>query len=231
MTFGKVVGGGLPVAAVGGPAAVMDRLAPLGPVYQAGTLSGNPVAVAAGLATLRLADAAVYARMDDVADVLRREVSSALETAGVPHRVQHAGNLFSVFFGERAAAHGVRDYAQAKAQDTAAFTAFFHAMLDAGVALPPSAFEAWFVTAAHDDTAVDRILWPCRPPLTPQPPRPAPEAGTATRTHETDRTAPTTARRPIPGPEPVARAAGRAGPAPGRRRAPCRSAIATTSRR
>jgi glutamate-1-semialdehyde 2,1-aminomutase len=158
VTFGKVVGGGLPVAAVGGPARFMDHLAPLGPVYQAGTLSGNPVAVAAGLATLRLADAAVYARMDEVAEVLRREVHAALEAAGVPHRVQHAGNLFSVFFGAEAATHGVRDYAGAQAQDTAAFTRFFHAMLDAGVALPPSAFEAWFVTAAHDDVAVSRIL-------------------------------------------------------------------------
>lgn len=158
VTFGKVVGGGLPVAAVGGPAALMDHLAPLGPVYQAGTLSGNPVAVAAGLATLRLADAAVYARMDEVAGVLRAEVHAALGAAGVPHRVQHAGNLFSVFFGADAAAHGVRDYAAAQAQDTAAFTRFFHAMLDAGVALPPSAFEAWFVTAAHDDVAVSRIL-------------------------------------------------------------------------
>lgn len=158
VTFGKVVGGGLPVAAVGGPAAMMDRLAPLGPVYQAGTLSGNPVAVAAGLATLRLADAGVYQRLDAVADVLRREVHEALDRVGVPHRVQHVGNLFSVFFGERAATAGVHDYAAAKLQDTAAYTRFFHAMLDAGVALPPSAFEAWFVTAAHDDHAVARIV-------------------------------------------------------------------------
>ncbi|WP_434062024.1 glutamate-1-semialdehyde 2,1-aminomutase [Actinotalea lenta] len=158
VTFGKVVGGGLPVAAVGGPAAVMEHLAPLGPVYQAGTLSGNPVAVAAGLTTLRLADDAVYRRLDEVADTLRAEVHAALDRAGVPHRVQHAGNLFSVFWGERAAEDGVLTYTQAKAQDTASYTRFFHAMLDAGVALPPSAFEAWFVTAAHDDTAVTRIL-------------------------------------------------------------------------
>ncbi len=90
--------------------------------------------------------------------MLRHEVGAALEAAGVPHRVQHAGNLFSVFFGERAAAAPVEDYAAAKVQDTAAYTRFFHAMLDAGVALPPSAFEAWFVTAAHDDAAVSRIL-------------------------------------------------------------------------
>src|SRR5690606_40153917 len=102
-TFGKVVGGGMPVAAVGGPATVMDQLAPLGPVYQAGTLSGNPVAVAAGLATLRLADEAVYARVDEVSRVLSSAVGSALDAAGVPHRVQRAGSLFSVFFGDLAA--------------------------------------------------------------------------------------------------------------------------------
>lgn len=157
-TFGKVVGGGMPVAAIGGPAAVMDLLAPLGPVYQAGTLSGNPVAVAAGLATLRLADAAVYRRVDDAAAVLSAAVGAALDAAAVPHRVQHAGSLFSVFFGESAAREGVRDYAQAKAQESARYTAFFHAMLDAGVNLPPSAFEAWFLSAAHDDAALDRVL-------------------------------------------------------------------------
>ncbi|WP_411910646.1 glutamate-1-semialdehyde 2,1-aminomutase [Actinotalea sp. M2MS4P-6] len=158
VTFGKVVGGGLPVAAIGGAARLMDHLAPLGPVYQAGTLSGNPVAVAAGLATLRLADDAVYTRLDAVAETLRTEVHTALDRAGVPHRVQHAGNLFSVFFGEGAAERGVRDYADATGQDTAAYTRFFHTMLDAGIALPPSAFEAWFVTAAHDDAAVARIV-------------------------------------------------------------------------
>lgn len=157
-TFGKVVGGGMPVAAVGGPATVMDQLAPLGPVYQAGTLSGNPVAVAAGLATLRLADDAVYARVDEVAGVLSSAVGSALDAAGVAHRVQRAGSLFSVFFGDLAASAGVRDYAQAQAQESFRYRAFFHAMLDAGVNLPPSVFEAWFVSAAHDDTAVARIL-------------------------------------------------------------------------
>ncbi|MBD8079650.1 glutamate-1-semialdehyde 2,1-aminomutase [Cellulosimicrobium arenosum] len=157
-TFGKVVGGGMPVAALGGPAAIMDRLAPLGPVYQAGTLSGNPVAVAAGLTTLRLADAAVYARVDEVASVLSSAVGEALDAAGVAHRVQRAGSLFSVFFGELAASAGVRDYAQAQAQESFRYRAFFHAMLDAGVNLPPSVFEAWFVSAAHDDGAVEQIV-------------------------------------------------------------------------
>ncbi len=157
VTFGKVIGGGLPVAAVAGRAEVMDRLAPLGPVYQAGTLSGNPVAVAAGLATLRHADAAVYRRLDEASVAVRTAVGEALAAAGVPHAIQTAGTLFSVFWGERVAG-GVADYETAGRQDTAAYAAFFHAMLDAGVSLPPSAFEAWFLTAAHDEAAIDRIV-------------------------------------------------------------------------
>ena len=158
VTFGKVVGGGMPLAALGGPAAVMDLLAPLGPVYQAGTLSGNPLATAAGLATLRLADAGVYAHVDAAAATVSDAVSAALSAEGVAHRVQHAGNLFSVMFGADAARDGVRDYAQAQAQDTFRFPPFFHAMLDAGVTLPPSVFEAWFLSAAHDEAALDRII-------------------------------------------------------------------------
>ncbi|PZR53346.1 glutamate-1-semialdehyde-2,1-aminomutase [Xylanimonas oleitrophica] len=157
-TFGKVVGGGMPVAALGGPAAIMDQLAPSGPVYQAGTLSGNPVAVASGLATLRLADESVYAHVDAVADTLATAVGHALDAEGVQHTVQRAGSLFSVFFGPFAAASGVRDYAQAQAQETFRYRAFFHAMLEAGVNLPPSVFEAWFVSAAHDDEALARIV-------------------------------------------------------------------------
>jgi glutamate-1-semialdehyde 2,1-aminomutase len=154
MTFGKVMGGGFPAAAFGGRADVMALLAPEGPVYQAGTLSGNPVATAAGLATLRQCDAALYARLDEVAAAIGSAASAALDAAGVPHRVQHAGSMFSVFLR----AGEVRDYDDARAQDTAAFARFFHAMLDAGIYLPPSAFESWFVSGAHDDTAVDRVL-------------------------------------------------------------------------
>jgi glutamate-1-semialdehyde 2,1-aminomutase len=157
-TFGKVIGGGMPVAALGGPAAIMDQLAPLGPVYQAGTLSGNPVAVAAGLATLRLADDAVYTRVTEVAGAVSAALGDALDAEGVPHRVQRVGSLFSVFFGEAAARDGVRSYADAQAQDVFRHKSFFHAMLDAGVNLPPSVFEAWFCSAAHDDDAVGRIL-------------------------------------------------------------------------
>jgi glutamate-1-semialdehyde 2,1-aminomutase len=154
ITYGKVIGGGLPLAALGGRADVMDLLAPLGPVYQAGTLSGNPVAVAAGIATLRAADASVYERVNAVADQLATAVSEALAVEGVEHSVQRAGNLFSFAFSGAP----LRNYADAKAQQAFRFPPFFHAMLDAGVSLPPSVFEAWFVSAAHDDAAVSRIL-------------------------------------------------------------------------
>ena len=153
-TFGKVVGGGMPLAAIGGRAELLDLLAPVGPVYQAGTLSGNPLATAAGIATLRLADAGVYARVDAAAARLAAEVTAALATAGVPHVLQRAGSLFSVFWGLETP---VRDYASAQRQDTGAYRAFFHTMLDAGVALPPSAYEAWFLSAVHDDAVLDRI--------------------------------------------------------------------------
>ncbi|MFF3571698.1 glutamate-1-semialdehyde 2,1-aminomutase [Nocardia jiangxiensis] len=152
-TFGKVMSGGLPAAAFGGRAEVMNRLAPIGPVYQAGTLSGNPVAVAAGLASLRAADAEVYAALDRNAERLGALVSGALDTAGVTHQVQFAGNMVSVFFAD----HPVTDYATAKASQTWRFPAFFHALLDRGVYAPPSAFETWFVSAALDEDAFDRI--------------------------------------------------------------------------
>ena len=154
-TFGKVVGGGMPLAALGGRADLMDLLAPLGPVYQAGTLSGNPLATAAGIATLRLADAGVYARVDAAAGRLADAVIAAFSGAGVPHVLQRAGSLFSVFLGVDSP---VRDYASAQRQDTGAFRAFFHAMLDAGVALPPSAYEAWFLSATHNDRVLDRVV-------------------------------------------------------------------------
>ena len=155
LTFGKVVGGGLPLAAVGGRRDLMELLAPLGPVYQAGTLSGNPVAVAAGLITLRHADEHAYARLTNAADTLRVAVTDSLTRAGVPHRVQSAGTLFSVLFGDFPDAP--TGYTEVLRQETWRHRAFFHAMLDGGVNLPPSAFEAWFVTAAHDDRALERI--------------------------------------------------------------------------
>jgi glutamate-1-semialdehyde 2,1-aminomutase len=152
-TFGKVMSGGLPAAAFGGRADIMNRLAPVGPVYQAGTLSGNPVAVAAGLATLRAADEAIYSALDRNAQRLGALITEALTIAGVAHVVQFAGNMMSVFFADRP----VTDYAAAKASETWRFPAFFHALLDGGVYAPPSAFEAWFVSAALDEDAFDRI--------------------------------------------------------------------------
>lgn len=153
LTFGKVMGGGFPAAAFGGRADVMARLAPAGPVYQAGTLSGNPVATAAGLAQLRLLDDAAYAAVDAASARLRALVTEALAKEGVEHRVQAAGNMFSVFFtGDE-----VTDYEKAKAQQAFRFTAFFHSMLSQGVYLPPSAFESWFLSTAHDERALERV--------------------------------------------------------------------------
>jgi glutamate-1-semialdehyde 2,1-aminomutase len=154
MTFGKVMGGGLPTAAFGGRAEIMDLLAPSGPVYQAGTLSGNPLATAAGLATLRACTPEVYARVDEAAAAVAKLAVGALAEANVPFNLQTAGNLFSVFLGVDAP---VRDFAAARQQSTAAYAAFFHAMLAGGVYLPPSPYEAWFLSAAHDDEAVSRV--------------------------------------------------------------------------
>jgi glutamate-1-semialdehyde 2,1-aminomutase len=154
VTFGKVMGGGLPCAAFGGRAEIMQRLAPVGPVYQAGTLSGNPLATAAGLATLRACTPEVYAAVDGFAGSLSKLVTTALDEVGVPHCLSAAGNLFTVFLGRT---DPVISFADARDQSTAAYSAFFHAMLDAGVYLPPSAFEAWFVSAAHDEAALSHI--------------------------------------------------------------------------
>ena len=132
------MGGGLPAAAFGGRAEIMSRLAPAGPVYQAGTLSGNPLAVAAGLATLRACTPEVYLRVSAAADAVAKLASSALTAAGVPFWLSEAGNLFSVFLGRTAP---VRSFADAKDQSPAAYAAFFHAMLDGGVYLPPSPYR------------------------------------------------------------------------------------------
>jgi glutamate-1-semialdehyde 2,1-aminomutase len=153
MTFGKVMGGGFPAAAFGGRADVMALLAPAGPVYQAGTLSGNPVATAAGLAQLRLLDTAAYETLDAVSAQVRGLVAEALEKEGVAHRIQTAGNMFSVFFTDEE----VRDFEAAKRQQAYRFTPFFHSMLAQGVYLPPSAFESWFVSTTHDERAVERV--------------------------------------------------------------------------
>jgi glutamate-1-semialdehyde 2,1-aminomutase len=150
-----VMGGGFPCAAVGGRADVMERLAPLGPVYQAGTLSGNPVAVAAGLAALRLIEEAdPYPLLRVVADRLVEGLSDVLEDAGIPHTINRVESLFSLFF----AGGPVIDYASARAADHRRYAAFFHGMLRAGVYLPPSGYEAWFVSTAHGETEIDLTI-------------------------------------------------------------------------
>jgi glutamate-1-semialdehyde 2,1-aminomutase len=156
LTFGKVIGGGMPTAALGGRADVMDYLAPTGPVYQAGTLSGNPVAMAAGVATLTHATRDVYSFIDVRSLELSSALSTALDAAGVDHSIQFAGNLFSVAFGT--SARGVHNYADAQGQEAFRYAPFFHSMLESGVYLPPSVFEAWFLSAAHDDAAMNRIF-------------------------------------------------------------------------
>lgn len=155
VTFGKVIGGGMPVAAVAGRADLMDELAPLGPVYQAGTLSGNPVAVAAGLATMRLLTDDVYRRVGQAADAISAGVSEILTGAGIAHAVGRAGTLFSFFWGLDTAPV---TFAQVASQDTAQFARLFHALNSAGVYLPPSAYEAWFVSQAHGETEIEHVL-------------------------------------------------------------------------
>ncbi|MCD4524115.1 glutamate-1-semialdehyde 2,1-aminomutase [Nocardioides sp. cx-173] len=157
VTFGKVMGGGFPAAAFGGRADVMSQLSPDGPVYQAGTLSGNPIATTAGLTTLRLATDEVYTQIGAAAQTVKEGVAEALTAAGVPHVVQSTGTMFSVFFTDPADGP-VRDFADASRTDTVAYAAFFHAMLDRQVYLPPSAYETWFLSSAHDDRAVQTVL-------------------------------------------------------------------------
>jgi len=150
-TFGKVIGGGMPVGAYGGRRELMQQIAPSGPIYQAGTLSGNPVAMAAGLAMLALIQApGFYADLERRTNALCDGLEAAARDAGVPFTTNRIGGMFGLFFS----ATPVDTYAQAVACDTAAFNRFFHAMLERGVYLAPSAFEAGFVSGAHDDTVI-----------------------------------------------------------------------------
>jgi glutamate-1-semialdehyde 2,1-aminomutase len=152
--LGKVIGGGLPAAAYAGPRELMERIAPAGDVYQAGTLSGNPLATAAGLATLSLLDAAAYERLERTAAELASGLRAVAADAGVPVQVCHTTGLLTVFFSEEP----VRDYEDAKSCDTERYAAFCRAMLDRGVYLPPSQFEAWFPSLAHTDAHVELTL-------------------------------------------------------------------------
>jgi glutamate-1-semialdehyde 2,1-aminomutase len=151
--LGKIIGGGLPVGAFGGRADVMDHLAPLGPVYQAGTLSGNPLAMAAGIASLELLDELdPYARLDALGRQLRDAVLAAAKKKGVALQFPQCGSMFSIFFNDSP----VRDYASALRSDAKLFARFFHACLDRGVFLAPSAYEAGFLSTAHEGKSIDR---------------------------------------------------------------------------
>ncbi|WKD59897.1 glutamate-1-semialdehyde 2,1-aminomutase [Corynebacterium caspium] len=153
ITFGKVVSGGLPAAAFGGRADIMRYLAPEGPVYQAGTLSGNPVAVAAGIASLKAATPEVYETVNTNADRLAGLLGAALDTAGVAHHIQRAANFFSIRF---AAGEG-HNFADMKAAETFRYPAFFHSLLADGIFAPPSVFETWFVSSALTEEDFGRI--------------------------------------------------------------------------
>ena len=151
-TLGKVVGGGLPIGAYGGRRDLMEMVAPSGPVYQAGTLSGNPISMAAGLATLReLSRPGAYERLESLGAALEAGIEHAVKQAGVPAGIQRAGSMMTLFFVDGV----VTNFAEAKECDTGWFRRFFHQMLDRGVYLPPSQLEASFVSLAHtpDDIA------------------------------------------------------------------------------
>ena len=155
VTMGKVIGGGLPVGAYGGRSDIMDRVAPAGPVYQAGTLSGNPLAVAAGLATLRrLQKENPYDKLESLGVRLEGGLLAAAAQANVPARMNRVGSMFTLFFTDR----DVFDFESAKTSDMHRFNRFFHAMLDQGVFLPPSQFEAAFISAAHTAADIDRTI-------------------------------------------------------------------------
>ncbi|MEO1129019.1 MAG: glutamate-1-semialdehyde 2,1-aminomutase [Planctomycetota bacterium] len=153
-TFGKVIGGGLPVGAFGGRADLMDRIAPAGPVYQAGTMSGNPIATAAGLAALSQLDDEAYLKLERTGATLERGLTEVFRDAQVPAAVQRVGSMISVFFSPSP----VGDFDAASTVDRGAYTVFFQSMLTSGVHLPPSPLEAWFVSLAHTDREIDRIL-------------------------------------------------------------------------
>lgn len=153
--LGKVVGGGMPLAAVGGKAAIMDVLAPLGEVYQAGTLSGNPLAVTAGLETLKLAHApGAYERLSDLGSTLAEGFRDVIRETGIRACVNHIGSMFTVFFG----VDQVRDYATATQADTETFARYFRGMIEHGIYLPPSQFESAFISLAHTDDDIQATL-------------------------------------------------------------------------
>jgi glutamate-1-semialdehyde 2,1-aminomutase len=155
-TLGKVIGGGLPVGAFGGRRDIMQKIAPTGPVYQAGTLSGNPVAMAAGLATLNLVQQpGFHQRLEHSAAALLAGLRERAQAAGIPFVTSQVGSMFGLFFST---AEAITGFADVQHCDLARFKAFFHAMLEAGVYLAPSAYEAGFISSAHDHTAIQATL-------------------------------------------------------------------------
>jgi glutamate-1-semialdehyde 2,1-aminomutase len=155
-TLGKVIGGGLPVGAFGGRRDIMEHIAPLGPVYQAGTLSGNPISLAAGLKTLELASVeGFHAQLDAAASRLVRGLQAHADKAGIPLTSNQVGGMFGVFFSSE---KEISRFEQVAACDMDAFQRFYHGMLDAGVYLAPSAYEAGFVSSAHSDDMIDQTL-------------------------------------------------------------------------
>jgi glutamate-1-semialdehyde 2,1-aminomutase len=156
--LGKVIGGGLPAAAYAGPRELMERIAPAGDVYQAGTLSGNPLAVAAGLATLRLLDAPAYERLERTTAELAAGLEEAASDAGVPVQVPHVTGLLTVFFSARP----IENYADAQACDMDAYAAFCRAMLERGIYPPASQYEAWFPSLAHTPEHIERTVTAAR---------------------------------------------------------------------
>jgi glutamate-1-semialdehyde 2,1-aminomutase len=154
-TFGKIIGGGMPLGAFGGRREIMEKIAPLGPVYQAGTLSGNPLSVAAGLATLKLIRApGFYESLTAKTKRLCEGLTNAAQAHGIAFTAQSVGGMFGLYFSERVP----QNYAEVMQCDQAAFNRFFHAMLDAGHYLAPSAFEAGFVCAAHSEADIDTTI-------------------------------------------------------------------------
>ena len=154
IVLGKVLGGGLPAAAFGGSPALMEQVAPAGDVYQAGTLSGNPLAVAAGLQTLRLLDGRAYRKLERTTDALAEGLREAAADVECEAQVQSVAGLLTVFFSDAP----VRDYSTARASDLEAFAMFARALLDRGVYPPPSQFEAWFPSLAHTHDEVERTI-------------------------------------------------------------------------
>ena len=152
--LGKIIGGGLPLGAYGGRADIMAKVAPEGPVYQAGTLSGNPLAMAAGLAVLQKLDAAAYKKLEALGAYLEKGLATALETSGADAHVRRLGSAFTVFFRREP----VVDFATADKTDREAFAKFFNGMLDRGVYLPPAQMEAGFVSLAHTEADLDAAI-------------------------------------------------------------------------